>query len=64
MTKLKAWAWAILVALDILLNAMTGGKPGETVSHRAKRQQDERFWRWLCKLLHVFDKKHCFETTF
>lgn len=62
--RLKAYAWNVLVALDILLNALTGGLPGETISHRAKRQQDERFWRLLCKLLHLFDKRHCFETEF
>ena len=59
-TKLKRYFWNNVIALDQLLNALTGGDPDETVSSRiAKRVDDQRWAYWFCRLAHLFDAGHC-----
>lgn len=53
-------AWRIVIALDQLGNATTGGADGETISSRAGRLQSERGWAcYLCKFLDWLQKDHC-----
>lgn len=53
-------AWRIVIALDQLGNATTGGKDGETISSRAGRLQNERGWACtLCRVLDWLQKDHC-----
>jgi hypothetical protein len=56
-------AWEISLGWDHLLNALTGGKPGEKVSSRANRARREgRRWGCvLCKWLERVDPVpgHC-----
>lgn len=54
-------AWEISLGWDHLLNALTGGKPGELVSSRANRARREgRRWGCvLCKWLDDIDPDHC-----
>lgn len=52
--------WAVLVALDKLVNAVLLGDPDETMSSRAGRFQHRiKFAYWFCKLLALIDKRHC-----
>lgn len=54
-------AWEIALGWDHLLNALTGGRPGELVSSRANRARREKR-RWgcvLCGLLDSVDLDHC-----
>lgn len=51
----------LLVALDELGNALTGGDPGETISSRAAKARNEgREWGCLlCRLLDWIQNDHC-----
>lgn len=53
--------WNLLVALDQLINALTGGDPDETVSSRAAKSKAKGhlFGCVLCKLLNKLDRNHC-----
>jgi len=52
------------VALSVLVNALTGGHPLETLSFRsAKARADGRRWGCLlCRLLDSVDRNHCQNT--
>jgi hypothetical protein len=54
-------AWEISLGYDHLFNAVTGGKPKETISRRANRARlAGRPWGCaLCKLLDKIDPRHC-----
>ena len=51
----------ILLALDQLVNALTGGYADETISYRAAlAQQDGEAWGCvLCRVVEVFIPNHC-----
>lgn len=51
----------ILIAIDQLFNAAGGGDPDETLSSRWGKcsRQGNRVCRVLCRILNVFDPKHC-----
>jgi hypothetical protein len=61
----------VLVALDQLGNAILRGSPDETISSRAGKcawryehgegQPGDKKWWYLCKLLHLIDRNHCFK---
>lgn len=55
------YGWNLLIAFDQLLNAILGGNPDETLSHRAKRARDagRRWGCVLCRVLDLFDRDHC-----
>lgn len=51
----------IFVALSILVNAILGGAPTETLSFRAAKARDSKI-RWgciLCRVLDSVDRNHC-----
>lgn len=59
--EIRRYLWANGVAVDIWLNALTGGKKYETISMRAAKAMNKGK-RWgcvLCKLLDKIDKNHC-----
>lgn len=58
---MKKYIWNLLVAIDQLGNALTGGDPDETISSRSAKGQIAHKW-WgtaMCRFLDVFDKGHC-----
>ncbi|OOS01849.1 hypothetical protein B0186_02025 [Canicola haemoglobinophilus] len=66
MDKFKYWLYHVLVAIDQLLNAITGGAADETFSSRCYRgavlaKQPKKRWRFWFHLVNglFFDKKHC-----
>lgn len=58
---LRKWIFNILVGIDQLGNALTGGDPDETISSRsAKGELKGKWWgRAMCRFLNVFDPGHC-----
>lgn len=55
---------SITVALSILVNALLGGAPTETLSYRAARAREHRK-KWgcvLCRILDSVDLNHCDKT--
>ncbi|TAL13929.1 hypothetical protein EPN95_04550 [Patescibacteria group bacterium] len=61
MKTLKRYIMNVLVSLDQMGNAMTGGDPDETISSRAgKAHKKGKTWgKVMCKFLAWFDKGHC-----
>ena len=61
MNKFQRYLLNLAVVLDEVGNTLTGGDPGETISSRAyKAQQNDKAWGCiLCKFLNVFQKDHC-----
>lgn len=63
MRKRQPWRYLrnVFVALDCLLNALTGGEAFETVSYRlaTRRERGCRSSCLLCWLLEVIDPGHC-----
>lgn len=65
-TKLKMWGYHVLIAIDQLFNALTGGAADETFSSRCYRgavltekpKKRYRFWFHVVNAL-FFDPKHC-----
>lgn len=54
------WLKNVLIGLDQLANAVAGGDPDETISSRCgKRENSNRFCKWLCAVLHKLDERHC-----
>lgn len=50
----------VLVAIDQLGNAITGGDPDETWSSRfGKYQEKVEVYGWICAFLEIFDPGHC-----
>ena len=60
---LRRWAFNVLIGIDQLANAITGGDPDETISSRAgKARRQGRWWGCvLCRLLDRIDPRHCAE---
>lgn len=60
----RKWALNVLVALDQLLNAITGGDPDETISSRlgkAKRRGNRAAKAACWVLAKVFGVRHCMD---
>jgi hypothetical protein len=58
--KSKGYVWRVLVSLNQLLNAATGGEPDETLSSRWGRTRGrKRFARFACWLLDKLKPCHC-----
>ena len=64
--KLKLYAYHNLIALDQMLNALTGGAADETLSSRTYRgailvSAPKKRWRVLYRLINFIfrDKNHC-----
>lgn len=55
------YARRVLVAVDQLGNALTGGEPDETISYRAAvaRAAGSVPACWLCQFLDLFQADHC-----
>lgn len=55
------WLWRVLISIDQLGNAVTGGDEDETISSRAAKsaRQGKTWGVALCKFLHWIDKDHC-----
>nr|DAX75260.1 MAG TPA: hypothetical protein [Caudoviricetes sp.] len=65
-SKLRLYAYHNLIAIDQLLNALTGGAADETLSSRTYRgailaEQPKKRWRLLYRFINWLfrDKKHC-----
>lgn len=66
LTKLKSWSYHVLIAIDQLFNALTGGAADETFSSRCYRsavlaKQPKLKWRIAYKVVNAlfFDTTHC-----
>lgn len=57
---MKTYLWNIFVSIDQLINTILGGDPDETISSRmGKALKRCSLCRFICKLIHPFDKNHC-----
>ena len=58
---LRKWIFNILVGIDQLGNAISGGDPDETISSRsAKAEFQGKWWgKAMCRFLNVIDPGHC-----
>lgn len=56
-----SWGFNVLMALDRLGNALSGGSDEETISSRSGRAWHTGHWwgRWLCAGLNQLDPGHC-----
>lgn len=70
-SKLKLYAYHNLIAIDQLLNTLTGGAADETLSSRAYRgavlkEHPRKRWRVIHILINAvfFDRNHCKESYF
>lgn len=64
----KNWAYHVLIAIDQLFNALTGGAADETLSSHTYRgavlaKQPKKRWRVLYRLINglSFNRNHCKE---
>ncbi|KGQ55024.1 hypothetical protein IO44_07630 [Gallibacterium anatis str. Avicor] len=64
--KSKRWGYHVLIAIDQLCNALTGGGADETFSSRCYRRavltdKPKKRWRFWFRLVNgmFFDKDHC-----
>ncbi|MDR3474492.1 MAG: hypothetical protein P4M09_22815 [Devosia sp.] len=48
----------VLIALDQLLNALTGGDPDETISSRCAKRRTQPGWNILAAILEWIDPGH------
>lgn len=61
----KKWGYHVLIGIDQLFNALTGGGADETLSSRIYRNyikpQPKKRWRVLYAVINglFFDKNHC-----
>lgn len=55
------WLHSVGIALDIMINAIIGGEPGDTLSYRfaKKQRKGHRVGCVLCRLLDLVDRRHC-----
>lgn len=67
MSKLKSWCYHVIIAIDQLFNAITGGAADETFSSRCYRgailsdKPKKRWCFWYAAVNGLFfDKKHCY----
>lgn len=64
-SKLKRYGYHVVIAIDQLFNALTGGAADETLSSRTYRAclkpQPKKRWRVLYCVINgiFFDKNHC-----
>ena len=65
-SKLKRYGYHVIIALDQLFNALTGGAADETLSSRTYRgaileENPKKRWRVLYRLIYAlfFDVNHC-----
>jgi hypothetical protein len=60
-TRLGRYLFHNWLSLDMLVNTLTGGRPGETVSLRAARAQEKGkpIGCVLCAILDRIDPHHC-----
>lgn len=65
-SKLKRYGYHVIIALDQLFNALTGGAADETLSSRTYRgamlaEKPKKRWRVLYRLINTlfFDANHC-----
>ena len=65
-SKLKRYGYHVIIALDQLFNALTGGAADETLSSRTYRgavlvDKPKKRWRVLYRLINglFFDANHC-----
>lgn len=49
----------VAVAVDQLINVITGGSVDETISSRMGRKPDCGFCAFVCRILDKLDPKHC-----
>jgi hypothetical protein len=62
---MKRYIWNVLIAIDQFFNAVLGGDPDETMSSRMGKRvlrKDCRFCKFVCGILNVFEKDHCFKS--
>lgn len=64
--KLKRYGYHVMIAIDQLFNALTGGAADETLSSRTYRgailaKQPKKRWRVLYRVINglFFDRNHC-----
>jgi raw score 0.97 len=64
--KLKRYGYHVVIAIDQLFNALTGGAADETLSSRTYRgailaKQTKKRWRVLYRVINgiFFDRNHC-----
>ena len=64
--KLKRYGYHVVIAIDQLFNALTGGAADETLSSRTYRgsilaENPKKCWRVLYRLINglFFDANHC-----
>lgn len=64
--KLKRYGYHVVIAIDQLFNALTGGAADETLSSRAYRgailaENPKKRWRVLYRVINAlfFDVNHC-----
>ena len=64
--KLKRYSYHVVIAIDQLFNALTGGAADETLSSRAYRgailaENPKKRWRVLYRVINglFFDRNHC-----
>ena len=64
--KLKRYGYHVMIAIDKLFNALTGGAADETLSSRTYRgailaKQPKKRWRVLYRVINglFFDLNHC-----
>lgn len=55
---IKKYVWNVLIAIDQLGNALTGGDPDETISSRTAKLRDRWPWKYLGWLLEKIDPGH------
>lgn len=58
------WVKQNLIAFDQQLNALTGGSADETLSSRAWRNRDHKYWGWVHKAidkLFFWQELHCWQ---
>lgn len=67
-SKLKRYGYHVIIAIDQLFNALTGGAADETLSSRTYRgavlaKEPKKRWRVLYQLINTlfFDANHCKE---
>ena len=58
--KICKYFWNLLISIDQLTNTVLGGDPDETISSRSGKKQDDQLWaKYLCKVLNYIDTNHC-----
>ena len=69
--KVKKWVYHVIIAIDQLFNAITGGAADETLSSRAYRgavlsEHPRKRWRVIHILINAvfFDRNHCKDSYF